>query len=211
MRGLFQRIAFKGEECFVNNIVSFIGILSGTSAMLLTFDEGEVRKIVAVCRGVIKYLSQVAELVDRMEDLITFVKNLSPGVTNMAKQVEARAKELTHVAHAEILEQRVASVKKIIPSLISSIKAFVTTGAGKALLSIELNMYLDGYLKINHACTCTSQMLLKQGILALLASNLGRREHSSRAQLNGLVVFLLAFLQGNHPFLLEALALSFSQ
>lgn len=54
-------------------------------------------------------------------------------------------------------------------------------------------------------------MLLKQGILALLASNLGRKEHSSRAQLNGLVVFLLAFLQGNHPFLLEALALSFSQ
>lgn len=105
------------------------GILSGTSAMLLTFDEGEVRKIVAVCRGVIKYL-QVAEVVERMEDLITFVKNLTPGVTNMAKQVEARAKELTHVAHADILDQRVASVKKMIPLLISSIKTFVTTGTG---------------------------------------------------------------------------------
>lgn len=107
------------------------GILSGTSAMLLTFDEAEVRKIVGVCRGVIKYL-QVAEVVERMEDLITFVKSLTPGVTNMAKQVVARAKELTHVAHADILEQRVASVKKMIPSLISSIKTFVTTGAGSA-------------------------------------------------------------------------------
>ena len=100
--------------------------------MLLTFDEGEVRKIVAVCRGVIKYL-QVAEVVERMEDLITFVKNLTPGVTNMAKQVEARAKELTHVAHADILDQRVASVKKMIPLLISSIKTFVSTGTGNNL------------------------------------------------------------------------------
>lgn len=32
--------------------------------MLLTFDEGEVRKIVAVCRGVIKYL-QVRFEIDR--------------------------------------------------------------------------------------------------------------------------------------------------
>ena len=107
--------------------------------MLLTFDEGEVRKIVAVCRGVIKYL-QVAEVVERMEDLITFVKNLTPGVTNMAKQVEARAKELTHVAHADILDQRVASVKKMIPLLISSIKAFVTTGAGKHLRKRNLSV-----------------------------------------------------------------------
>ena len=106
--------------------------MSGTSAMLLTFDESEVRKIVAICAGVIKYL-QVAEVVERMEDLITFVKNLTPGITNMAKQVEARAKELTHVAHADILQQRVASVKKMIPSLISSIKTFVTTGSGKSL------------------------------------------------------------------------------
>ena len=105
--------------------------------MLLTFDEGEVRKIVAVCRGVIKYL-QVAEVVERMEDLITFVKNLTPGVTNMAKQVEARAKELTHVAHADILDQRVASVKKMIPLLISSIKTFVTTGTGNPLRGFDL-------------------------------------------------------------------------
>ena len=118
-------------KCQINSseCLYYAGILSGTSAMLLTFDEGEVRKIVAVCRGVIKYL-QVAEVVERMEDLITFVKNLTPGVTNMAKQVEARAKELTHVAHADILDQRVASVKKMIPLLISSIKTFVTTGAG---------------------------------------------------------------------------------
>ena len=49
------------------------GILQGTSALLLAFDESEVRKIVRVCKNVLEYLA-ITEVVDRMEDLVTFVK-----------------------------------------------------------------------------------------------------------------------------------------
>uniref|UniRef100_A0A8B9JGQ8 Vinculin n=1 Tax=Astyanax mexicanus TaxID=7994 RepID=A0A8B9JGQ8_ASTMX len=54
------------------------GILSGTSDLLLTFDEAEVRKIIRVCKGILEYLT-VAEVVETMEDLITYTKNLGPG------------------------------------------------------------------------------------------------------------------------------------
>uniref|UniRef100_A0A667XTQ1 Vinculin n=1 Tax=Myripristis murdjan TaxID=586833 RepID=A0A667XTQ1_9TELE len=53
------------------------GILSGTSDLLLTFDEAEVRKIIRVCKGILEYLA-VAEVVETMEDLITYTKNLGP-------------------------------------------------------------------------------------------------------------------------------------
>uniref|UniRef100_A0A8C8FP90 Vinculin n=1 Tax=Oncorhynchus tshawytscha TaxID=74940 RepID=A0A8C8FP90_ONCTS len=56
------------------------GILSGTSDLLLTFDEAEVRKIIRVCKGILEYLT-VAEVVESMEDLITYTKNLGPGQT----------------------------------------------------------------------------------------------------------------------------------
>uniref|UniRef100_A0A8B9TH12 Vinculin n=1 Tax=Anas platyrhynchos TaxID=8839 RepID=A0A8B9TH12_ANAPL len=51
------------------------GILSGTSDLLLTFDEAEVRKIIRVCKGILEYLT-VAEVVETMEDLVTYTKNL---------------------------------------------------------------------------------------------------------------------------------------
>ena len=53
------------------------GILQGTSALLLAFDESEVRKIVRVCKNVLEYLA-ITEVVDRMEDLVTFVKVITP-------------------------------------------------------------------------------------------------------------------------------------
>uniref|UniRef100_A0A8C5A430 Vinculin n=1 Tax=Gadus morhua TaxID=8049 RepID=A0A8C5A430_GADMO len=56
------------------------GILSGTSDLLLSFDEAEVRRIIRVCRGILEYLA-VAEVVETMEDLITYTKNLGPGQT----------------------------------------------------------------------------------------------------------------------------------
>ncbi|TNN00056.1 hypothetical protein fugu_013088 [Takifugu bimaculatus] len=55
------------------------GILSGTSDLLLTFDEAEVRKIIRVCKGILEYLT-VAEVVETMEDLITYTKNLGPAI-----------------------------------------------------------------------------------------------------------------------------------
>lgn len=50
-----------------------LGILQGISALLLTFDESEVRKIVIVCQHVLNHLSYV-EMIESMEQLVDFVK-----------------------------------------------------------------------------------------------------------------------------------------
>ena len=102
------------------------GILSGTSALLLTFDEAEVRKLIKVCRGVLEYLS-VAEIVESMEELVTFVKNLTPGMTEMAKKVDTRIEELTHQVHADMLKQSLNTIKAMSTQLISAIKTYVLT------------------------------------------------------------------------------------
>ncbi|XP_030848747.1 vinculin isoform X3 [Strongylocentrotus purpuratus] len=110
------------------------GILSGTSDLLLCFDQSEVRKIVRVAKGVLEYLA-VSEVVESMEDLVTFVKNLSPGMANLANKVTGRSKELTHTAHANGLVNHTENLKRTTPILVSSIKIFVTTlqkgGAGR--------------------------------------------------------------------------------
>uniref|UniRef100_A0A3Q1CJR0 Vinculin n=1 Tax=Amphiprion ocellaris TaxID=80972 RepID=A0A3Q1CJR0_AMPOC len=109
------------------------GILSGTSDLLLTFDEAEVRKIIRVCKGILEYLS-VAEVVETMEDLITYTKNLGPGMTKMSKMIEERQQELTHQEHRQMLLSSMNTIKELLPVLISAIKIFVATkstrGAG---------------------------------------------------------------------------------
>ncbi|XP_052426110.1 vinculin-like isoform X2 [Carassius gibelio] len=102
------------------------GILSGTSDLLLTFDEAEVRKIIRVCKGILEYLT-VAEVVESMEDLVTYTKNLGPGMTKMAKMIDERQQELTHQEHRVMLVNSMNTVKELLPVLISGIKIFVTT------------------------------------------------------------------------------------
>ena len=58
-------------------ISRFRWILQGTSNVLLVFDESEVRKIIVECKKVLDYLS-VAEVIETMEDLVQFVRDLSP-------------------------------------------------------------------------------------------------------------------------------------
>ncbi|XP_076142514.1 vinculin-like [Alosa pseudoharengus] len=105
------------------------GILSGTSDLLLTFDEAEVRKIIRVCKGILEYLT-VAEVVESMEDLVTYTKNLGPGMTKMAKMIDDRQQELTHQEHRIMLVNSMNTVKDLLPVLISAIKIFVTTRSG---------------------------------------------------------------------------------
>ncbi|XP_015722012.1 vinculin isoform X1 [Coturnix japonica] len=102
------------------------GILSGTSDLLLTFDEAEVRKIIRVCKGILEYLT-VAEVVETMEDLVTYTKNLGPGMTKMAKMIDERQQELTHQEHRAMLVNSMNTVKELLPVLISAMKIFVTT------------------------------------------------------------------------------------
>ncbi|MGH0122438.1 UNVERIFIED_CONTAM: hypothetical protein FKN15_004205 [Acipenser sinensis] len=107
------------------------GILSGTSDLLLTFDEAEVRKIIRVCKGILEYLT-VAEVVEGMEDLVTYTKNLGPGMTKMAKMIDERQQELTHQEHRVMLVNSMNTVKELLPVLISAIKIFVTTKSSKS-------------------------------------------------------------------------------
>jgi len=102
------------------------GILQGTSALLLAFDESEVRKIIRICKNVLEYLA-ITEVVESMEDLVTFVKNLSPVLTKMTKEVDNREKELTHQVHRDWLVRALEHVKQLTPVLISGIKIFITT------------------------------------------------------------------------------------
>ncbi|GAB1298816.1 Vinculin [Apodemus speciosus] len=107
------------------------GILSGTSDLLLTFDEAEVRKIIRVCKGILEYLT-VAEVVETMEDLVTYTKNLGPGMTKMAKMIDERQQELTHQEHRVMLVNSMNTVKELLPVLsFQSMKIFVTTKNSK--------------------------------------------------------------------------------
>uniref|UniRef100_A0A8C9VMB9 Vinculin n=1 Tax=Scleropages formosus TaxID=113540 RepID=A0A8C9VMB9_SCLFO len=102
------------------------GILSGTSDLLLTFDEAEVRRIIRVCKGILEFLT-VAEVVESMNDLVTYTKNLGPGMTKMAKMIDERQQELTHQEHRAMLVNSMKTVKELLPVLISAIKIYVTT------------------------------------------------------------------------------------
>ncbi|XP_045456604.1 vinculin [Melitaea cinxia] len=100
------------------------GILQGTSALLLCFDESEVRKIVKECKKVLDYLG-VAEVIDTMEDLVQFLRDISPALSKAAREVASRAAELTHPPHAETLTRCLESVKKLAPVLICSMKIYI--------------------------------------------------------------------------------------
>uniref|UniRef100_A0A8C8LRL0 Vinculin n=1 Tax=Oncorhynchus tshawytscha TaxID=74940 RepID=A0A8C8LRL0_ONCTS len=85
------------------------GILSGTSDLLLTFDEAEVPWSETSC-----------------------VTGPScgcscPGMTKMAKMIDERQQELTHQEHRVMLVKSMNTVKELLPVLISGIKIFVTT------------------------------------------------------------------------------------
>lgn len=100
------------------------GILQDTYALLFCFDESEVRKIIIQCKKVLDYLA-VAEVIETMEDLVQFVKDLSPCLTIVSREVDSREKELIHQAHRDILIRCLESVKSLAPILICSMKIFV--------------------------------------------------------------------------------------
>jgi vinculin len=100
------------------------GILQGTSSLLLCFDESEVRKLIKSCQKVLAYM-QVVEVIERMEDLVTFVKDLTPALTKVSRDVNLRQRELTHQAHREILLRCLDNLKQEAPGLISSMKTYI--------------------------------------------------------------------------------------
>ncbi|XP_011873615.1 PREDICTED: vinculin isoform X5 [Vollenhovia emeryi] len=122
------------------------GILQGTSSLLLCFDESEVRKIIRECKRVLDYLA-VTEVIETMEDLVHFLKNLSPCLSKVSREVSAREKELTHQVHREILVRCLEQVKTLAPILICSMKIFIhiiSQGGKGADEAAENRNYLSG-------------------------------------------------------------------
>ncbi|PIC33888.1 hypothetical protein B9Z55_013705 [Caenorhabditis nigoni] len=103
------------------------GILQGTSALLLCFDESEVRKIIRICRKVNDYVA-VSEVIESMADLQQFVKDISPVLHDVTNDVNLRQQELTHQVHREILIRCLDSIKTIAPVLICSMKTSIELG-----------------------------------------------------------------------------------
>lgn len=67
----------------------------------------------------------VTEVIETMEDLVHFLKNLSPCLSKVSREVGAREKELTHQVHREILIRCLDQVKTLAPILICSMKIFI--------------------------------------------------------------------------------------
>ena len=101
-----------------NLIIGERGILQGVSTILLRFDESEVRKIIRVCNQVVEYL-QITEIIEKMDDLVMYVKNLTPILTKMTREIDIREKELTHQIHRNFLCQHLDQIKSLTPSFIS--------------------------------------------------------------------------------------------
>lgn len=53
-----------------------------------------------------------------MDELVMFTRNLSPGMTNMTKQVDARQEDLTNPSHAAILGEESEQVTNSCSSLL---------------------------------------------------------------------------------------------
>ncbi|KAF8560519.1 hypothetical protein P879_09081 [Paragonimus westermani] len=105
---------------------SFSGILQGTSAVLLTFDMSEVRKIIGRCRAVLNVLAS-SDDVDSLTQLAEFVKRLTPCMADMIKEVDNRQEELTIQSHAALLRRGIEQLKRLTPILISSLKLHINT------------------------------------------------------------------------------------
>jgi vinculin len=61
-----------------------------------------VRKIIQFCNQLQEYLT-ITEAIQSIEDLVVYVRNLTPIMTRVAKEVEQREQELTNQRHRELL------------------------------------------------------------------------------------------------------------
>ena len=84
--------------------------------MLVTFDESQVRKLCRDCKKVLDYLA-ISEVIETMEDLVQFVKDLSPCLSKVSHDVETRRKDLLNPYQRDILGQHLEQVKTLAPIL----------------------------------------------------------------------------------------------
>ncbi len=103
---------------YFTNVYCAYAMLTGPHQSL------QVRKICRDCKKVLDYLA-VSEVIETMEDLVQFVKDLSPCLSKMCQDVDARRRDLLNPYQRENLGQHLEQVKTLAPILICSMKIFI--------------------------------------------------------------------------------------
>jgi vinculin len=75
-------------------------------------------------RAVLDYIG-LSDQVKRMEDVVIFVKSLTPSMTRVGKEVRSRGDELTSQVHRDLLIGALDRAINTAPQLISSLKLYV--------------------------------------------------------------------------------------
>ena len=83
-----------------------------------------MRKLCRDCKKVLDYLA-ISEVIETMEDLVQFVKDLSPCLSKVSHDVEGRRKDLLNPYQRDVLGQHLDQVKTLAPILICSMKIFI--------------------------------------------------------------------------------------
>ena len=73
--------------------MDLLGILTGTSDLLISYDESEVKKIVRACNNIKDYIPNAA-VIACQEDYQTFTTSVKSVVDNVLVRVKARADDL---------------------------------------------------------------------------------------------------------------------
>ena len=81
--------------------------------MLLSFDASQVRKICQDCKKFLDYLV----ISETIEDLVQFVKNLSPCLSKVSQDVEARLLDLLNPQQRESLRLHLEQIKTLAPMM----------------------------------------------------------------------------------------------
>lgn len=84
----------------------------------------QVRRLCRDAKKVLDYLA-VSEVIETMEDLVQFVKDLSPCLSKVCQDVDGRRKDLLNPFQRDALGQHLEQVKTLAPILICSMKIFI--------------------------------------------------------------------------------------
>lgn len=96
-------------------------ILTGTSDVLKSYDEFQVRQIIKVCNQVIKYLDYSLQIIS-LEQFEIFMTNLRPGLSKINSQVGPRADDLVSENVAKSLKHELLNLDENMKCLEENIR-----------------------------------------------------------------------------------------
>ncbi|RDD39173.1 Vinculin [Trichoplax sp. H2] len=100
------------------------GILSGTSDLLFSYDESEVKKIVRVCNNVKDYMPN-ASVITHEADYQTYTKSVKSAVDNLLIRIRARADDLLIELNRQLLKRSCINIEDAVTSIESVLKAII--------------------------------------------------------------------------------------